>query len=230
MKLSIIIPAYNEEKTLQRVLESIPRKISGINEIVTIVVDDGSTDRTYSIAKSKATHALRHAINLGVGAATITGIDMAKKLKSDMVVTIDADGQHNPLDLPKLIDPILAKKADIVIGSRMLNSNNSMPAIKIIGNWVMNFITFIVFHRWVSDSQSGMKALSSKALSRMKLCSMGYEICSEIVGDAKEKNLKLIEVPIETIYSDYSKIKGQNIFNAVNILTRILFFKVTGRK
>jgi hypothetical protein len=82
----------------------------------------------------------------------------------------------------------------------------------------------------VSDSQSGMKAFSKKALSKMKLCSMGYEICSEIIGEAKEKKLKMIEVTIQTIYSNYSKIKGQNIFNAVNIFTRILFFKVTGKK
>lgn len=229
MKLAIVIPAYNEEKTLQRVLDSIPWNILGINEIVSIVVDDGSSDKTYDIAKIHATHALKHVINLGVGAATITGIEMAKKLKNDIVVTMDADGQHNSMDLPKLIQPIINNKADVVIGSRMLNVQE-MPTLKIFGNWIMNFITLIIFRRWVTDSQSGMKALSAKAITNMRLHSKGYEICSEIIGDAKEKKLKLIEVPIETIYSEYSKIKGQNIFNAVNILTRILFFKVTGRK
>ncbi len=229
MKLAIIIPAYNEEKTIGKVLELIPKKILGIDEIFTIVVDDGSTDATYFRSKEKSSHTIRHSVNLGVGAATITGIEMAKKFGMHMVATLDGDGQHNPLDLPKLIKPIIDKKADVVIGSRMFNVEG-MPPIKIFGNWIMNFITLIVFRRWVTDSQSGMKALSEKALKSMKLHSRGYEICSEIIGDAKEKRLKLIEVPIETIYSEYSKIKGQNILNAVNIFTRILFFKVTGRK
>lgn len=229
MKLAIVIPAYNEETTVGKVLESIPKTILGINKIITIVIDDGSTDATYFRAKEKSSCTVRHSINLGVGAATITGIEMAKKLGSNIVATMDADGQHNPLDLPKLINPILESKADIVIGSRMFNVKG-MPALKICGNWIMNFVTLIVFRRWVTDSQSGMKAFSEKALKKMKLHSIGYEVCSEIIGDAKEKNLKLIEVPIETIYSEYSKIKGQNIINAVNIFTRILFFKVTGRK
>jgi len=229
MKLAIVIPAYNEATTIKKVLESIPKTILGIDEIATIVVDDGSSDATYSHAKNKASYALRHSVNLGVGAATITGIEMAKKIGCDIVATMDADGQHNPLDLPKLINPILENKADVVIGSRMFNVKG-MPPIKVLGNWIMNFVTLIVFRRWVTDSQSGMKALSGKALKKMKLHSIGYEICSEIIGDAKEKKLKLIEVPIETIYSEYSKVKGQNILNAVNIFTRILFFKITGRK
>lgn len=229
MKLAIVIPAYNEEKTLQKVLDSIPWNILGTKEVTTIVIDDGSTDKTYEIAEIHATYALKHVINLGVGAATITGIEMAKKLGNDIVVTMDADGQHNAMDLPKLIKPIIDGEADVVIGSRMFNVQG-MPHLKIFGNWMMNFITLIIFRRWVTDSQSGMKALSAKALKNMKLHSKGYEICSEIIGDAKEKRLKLIEVPIETIYSDYSKIKGQSVFNAVNIFTKILFFKVTGRK
>ena len=229
MKLAIVIPAYNEESVIGNVLESIPKNIFGVDEIVIIVVDDGSTDTTYFRAKEKASHSIRHSINLGVGAATITGIEMAKKLGSHIVATMDADGQHNPLDLPKLIKPITEGEADIVIGSRMFNVQG-MPPMKIIGNWIMNLVTLVVFHKWVTDSQSGMKAFSGNALKKMKLHSIGYEICSEIIGDAKEKNLRLIEVPIETIYSEYSKFKGQNILNAVNIFTRILFFKVTGRK
>lgn len=229
MKLAIVIPAYNEEETLQKVLDSIPWNILGISKIITIVVDDGSQDKTFSIAEHCAHYAIRHPINLGVGAATITGLEMAKWLKCDLVVTMDADGQHDPMDIPRLIKPVLDKEADVVIGSRMFNMQG-MPAVKVFGNWIMNFITLIIFRRWVTDSQSGMKAISLHALGQMKLHSKGYEICSEIIGDAKEKNLKLIEVSIETIYSDYSKVKGQSILNAVNIFTRILFFKVTGRK
>lgn len=229
MKLAIVIPAYNEESTIGKVLESIPKTFLGINEIVTIMIDDGSTDQTHIRAKKKASHTIRHSINLGVGAATITGIEMAKKLGCNIVTTMDADGQHNPMDLPKLIKPIIEGRTDIVIGSRMFNVSG-MPPVKVLGNWLMNFVTFLVFQRWVTDSQSGMKALSAKALTVMNLQSTGYEICSEIIGAAQENKVRIIEVPIQTIYSGYSKDKGQNIFNAINIFTKILTLKIIKRK
>ena len=229
MKLAIVIPAYNEEKSIKNVLSSLPDKISEVDEIISIMVDDGSQDKTYSIAKQEASYAIRHIINLGVGAATTTGIEAAKKLQSDIVVTIDADGQHNPKDIEKLIKPVLENKADVVIGTRMLNAKG-MPPLKIFGNWIMNVMTFLIFHKWSTDSQSGMKAFNKKALRKMSFYSMGYEICSEIIGETKRNNLKLIEIPIEVIYSDYSKIKGQNIINAVNIFTRSIAIKLSGKK
>lgn len=229
MKLAVVIPAYNEEETIKKVLLSLPKKIKLVDEIVSIVVDDGSTDKTYTLSKEAATYSVQHVVNLGVGAATITGFEAAKKIKADIIVTIDADGQHNPNDIERLIAPILQKKADVVIGTRMLDTAN-MPGIKIFGNWIMNVITYLVFHKWSTDSQSGMKAFDKKALARLNFQSIGYEICSEMIGEIKRNKLKLIEVPIETIYSDYSKAKGQSILNAVNILTRILTIKITTKK
>ena len=209
MKLAIVIPAYNEGGAIEDVLTSLPKKIAGIDKIISIVIDDGSSDNTYSLAKKNATYAIKHVVNMGVGAATTTGFEAAKKLKTDIVVTIDADGQHNPEDIARLTKPIIEGKADVVIGTRMLNSKG-MPALKVFGNWCMNLLTFLVYHKWSTDSQSGMRAYSKKALSKISLHSIGFEVCSEIIGEAKRTKLKLAEVPIKVIYSEYSKVKGQN--------------------
>lgn len=229
MKLAIVIPAYNEEKVIGEVLKGLPKEIKGIDEIISVVVDDGSTDRTYAVSKKDATYVFRHIINLGVGAATQTGFGAAKKLGADIIATFDADGQHSPNDIEKIISPILEKKADVVIGTRMRRPKG-MPFFKIFGNWAMNFITAIVFHKWSSDSQSGMRAFDKKAIRKMCFHSIGYEICSEIIGEIKRNNLKLIEIPIEVIYTDYSRSTGQNWLNAVNILTRIISIKITRKK
>lgn len=229
MKLAIVIPAYNEESAIKDVLLSLPKKIQDIEEIISIVVDDGSMDKTYEIANDYASYAIRHAINLGVGAATTTGLEAAKKLKSDIVVTIDADGQHNPKDIKRIIQPILERRADVIIGTRMIDSKG-MPPLKIFGNWFMNFLTFLVFHKWSSDSQSGMKAFNSKALKKITLHSMGYEVCSEMIYEIKRNKLKLVEIPIEVIYTDYSKIKGQNWINGINVLTKMLVIKIIGKR
>lgn len=229
MKLAIVIPAYNEERTLGHVLNSLPKKIQGIDEIKVIVVDDGSQDRTYEIAKWNNTIVIKHIVNLGVGAATITGFETARMLNSDIIVTLDADGQHNPSDIIRLLQPIQNGEADLVIGNRMANTKN-MPYIKKLGNWTMNIITYIVFRQWSNDSQSGMKAFSKKAIENIELHSTGYEICSEIIGEVKRNKLRMKEQMIDTIYTDDSKIKGQNFINGINILTRIISIKFSGEK
>lgn len=229
MKLAIVIPAYNESGSIQSVLNDIPKKLIGISEIIPIVVDDGSIDNTYDLAKQKTKYVVQHVVNLGVGAALITGFEVARKLECDIIVTIDGDGQHNPSNIQKVIDPIINKEADLIIGTRMKDSTN-MPKIKVIGNWGMNIMTAAVMHAWSTDTQSGMKALSKLALKKMTLHSVGYEICSEIIGEAKRQKIKKIEVPIETIYSDYSMAKGQSILNAANIFTRLVSIKLTGKK
>lgn len=105
-----------------------------------------------------------------------------------------------------------------------------MPLLKIFGNWTMNVMTLLIFHKWSTDSQSGMKAFNKRALRKMCFHAMGYEICSEIIGETKRNKLKLVEIPIEVIYSDYSKMKGQNFINAVNIMTRSIAIKISGKK
>ncbi|MEI6144697.1 MAG: glycosyltransferase family 2 protein [Candidatus Berkelbacteria bacterium] len=229
MKLTIIIPAYNEGKVIASVLKSLPKKLKGVSSITTIVINDGSADNTYSEAKKHADHVAHHVVNLGAGAAVITGFQAAKKINSDLVVMLDADGQHNPENIEKLIEPIVQHKADIVIGTRMLNSKG-MPKVKVFGNWAMNVMTLLTVGGWSTDTQSGMRAISRKALDKMQLHAVGFEYCSEIIGEAKRCKLKLKEVPIQTIYTEYSKAKGQSIINAVNIFTKLLTIRISGKK
>ena len=227
MKLVIVIPAYNEEKAIGKVISGLPKKLPGVKSIAAVIVDDGSSDKTAAASRrAGAKLVLRHRINCGKGTATITGLAAARRLAADMVVTMDADGQHDPADIKKLIRPIIKKEAEVVIGSRLLNAKG-MPLVKIIGNWLMNGLTFVFSGQLVSDSQSGMKALSRRALEKIKLDGSGYEIDSEIILETRRHNLKIIEIPIKVIYSDYSNLKGQNIFNAVNIFTRLLLRSLT---
>ena len=214
MKLLIILPAYNEEEKIGEVLKNLPRHIKGISEIEKLVIDDGSTDKTLEIAlKSKAT-VLKHAINRGLGGAIGTGFEYAGNNEVDIVVTFDSDGQHRPQDIEPLIKPILEKKADVVIGSRFIKLKQ-MPSDRILINILSNIATFILFGVWTSDSQSGLRAFNKNAISKIEIKTQKMEVSSEIFKEIKRNNLKFTEIPIQAIYTDYSRRKGQKNTNAI---------------
>lgn len=227
MHLVIVIPVYNEEKVIKKVIESIPKKINGVSKTTIVVVNDGSTDN--SAEQVKATRALlvNLPFNLGVGLATATGIEAGKILGADILVTMDGDGQHDPRDIQALVKPILSQKYDLAIGTRLIN-RQSMPTLKKVGNWLMNAITYIFSGIWISDSQSGMKAFSQDAIKKLKINTSGYELCSEIIMLAKKEKLRITEVPIRTIYNEHSIRKGQNPLNGLNIALRLLYKKISG--
>ena len=227
MHLAIVIPAYNEGKVIKKVIDSLPRKLSHIEKISVIVVNDGSVDDTVLEIKKTKAILLNHIVNLGYGSATITGLETAKKIEADIAVTFDGDGQHDPRDIAAIIRPIIEGKADLVIGSRLLNAKE-MPWIKKIGNWFLNFVTRVLSGYKTSDSQSGFKVFSRYALSKFNLDTMGYEICSEIIMEAARNKLKIKEIPIKTIYSNYSKKKGQSIINGINIVGKLIARRIRG--
>jgi len=218
--LAIVIPAFNEEKTISEVINGLPKKLPGISKIDVIVVDDGSKDKTGILAKRAGAKVLRHMINLGVGNAYKTGLKFTTK-KYDIVATMDADGQHSPKDLVKIIQPIARNKADVVVGTRLKNPQG-MPMVKLAGNWIMNFITYLFSGIWTTDSQSGFHAFSQKTLKLFRLKTGGYEICTEMFGEINKYGLKFKEIPIKVIYTKHSRSKGQSIANAVNIVTNLL--------
>lgn len=221
MKLVIVIPAYNEAAVIFKVLKSLPKKIKGLGKIDVVVVDDGSRDDTYRLAQKARVNVARHGINRGVGAATKTGFMLAQRKKADIVVTLDADGQHDPDDLPKVIAPILQKKADVAIGTRFKKIQKS-PLDRLILNWFANLTTFFLFGVFSTDSQSGFRAFSQKALNLIDIKSDRMEFSSEILVEAKRNNLKVAEVPIKAIYTPYSRKKGQKNTNAIPIMARFL--------
>ncbi len=230
MKIAVIIPAYNEENAIGKVITKVPQYIPDIGPVRIYVVDDGSVDKTGNIALKAGAHVVHHAINLGVGATTITGMQAALRDGADILVTLDGDGQHDPTEIEALVTPIAENDVDFVIGSRFLKKpNKQTPKIRIVGNRIMNIITFLFYRVWISDTQSGYKAFSAKTASRMHLSFFGYEICSEMIGEIRRLKLTYQEVPIKAIYSQYSLKKGQSALNGVNILLRMITRLILGK-
>lgn len=225
MNTYIVLPAYNEGEIIKKTIKEIKKE--GYENI--IVVDDGSTDNTYKEASSTGVITISHPINRGKGAATQTGLDAAKLLNADIVVTMDSDGQHNPKDINTVIEPIKKKEADVVIGSRFLEKSEDMPKSRVIMNKIGNIITFIFFGAFSSDSQSGFRAYSNKAVNSIYSYMDRYEFESEMLGHIKTAKLKIKEVPIKVIYTDYSlnkykgtQITGQGLSNGIKMLIRLI--------
>lgn len=221
----VVLPAFNEERIIRKIIYSIQKK--GFTQI--IVVDDGSLDNTYSIAKEMNCIALRHVINRGKGAATQTGLDAAKILKADIIVTMDADGQHLAKDIENLVRPIWKGTCDVVLGNRLL-TKEGMPLTRRIINLIGNIITYLFYGIYVNDSQSGFRAYSAKANRVISTTMDRYEFESEILQQIKSAKLKFIEVPINVRYTKYSKTRyndlpsfpRQRFTNGINMLYKMI--------
>jgi len=218
MKTVIVIPAYNEEKHIRNLIASC--QLLGYNDI--IVVDDGSTDNTAEIAKRAGAVVLSHVINRGVGAATQTGLEAAQRIGAEIAVTIDADGQHQAKDIKNILAPLIDHKNDIVIGSRFMTAENSIPWARKIFNNAANVITFFLAGIYLTDTQSGLKAFSKKALESIQITANGYEFSSEIIREAKYFRLRIAEVPVSVVYTPYSLSKGQNLATGITTIFKLI--------
>lgn len=226
MRLFIIVPAYNESQTIQPVLERIKQHYQA-NQI--IVIDDGSSDNTYELAKACGVRVYRHILNRGLGGALGTGLAVAKELAADIAVTLDADGQHDPEEIKRLIAPIEKQEAHCVIGSRLLNHTSGMPLIRRAYNMVGNIITWIIFGVWTTDSQSGFRAFSKYAIDMIDVRTNRMEVSSEFFKEIRAKGLSFKEVPIKAIYTDYSMSKGQGFFVGIKTVARLILLRLRGR-
>ncbi|MBP2144270.1 glycosyltransferase involved in cell wall biosynthesis [Methanococcus voltae] len=231
----LIIPAYNEEKMIKNVVNNLQNH----NYDNIIIVDDGSKDNTYKLMKELEEEskqkgynviAIKHEKNKGVGGATITGLKKAYELGADVAVTFDADGQHAPEDIEKVVKPILDNSKEYVVGSRIKNPKEfkNMPLTKKVGNLGLSFITFLLGGYYVTDSQSGLRAFSKSALKVLseQLRAKRYETCSEALIIAKRNKLNIGEVPIQTIYTEYSMARGTNVMIGFKIFYRLLVLKM----
>jgi glycosyltransferase involved in cell wall biosynthesis len=186
-----------------------------------IVVDDGSSDATGMIAARAGARVLRHRINCGAGAATMTGLEAARRLAFDVAVTIDADGQHDAKDIVRLLDVLKRENADLVIADRFAGSG-SIPFIRRLFNAVGNLVTFIATGLYVSDSQCGFKAFGSKALCDIDLKMAGFEFCTEIIREASHHRWRIATIPTHVVYSEYTLAKGQSFASGVRTAAKIL--------
>jgi glycosyltransferase involved in cell wall biosynthesis len=221
-KVCIVIPSYNEEACIGEVIDAINTTFEASPLLHTIVcVDDGSKDTTATIAKAHGAVVVCHILNSGAGAATATGLSYAQQYGYDIAVTMDADGQHDPKDALRGVTQLIKSEDDLLIGSRLIDSKG-MSTVKIIGNKGLGVITFLLFGVNSTDSQSGLRIFSRKALEQLQWKTRGYEFCSEMLWRAHQLRLKIGEYPIKAIYTDYSQNKGQNNWNGVNIVKSLV--------
>lgn len=221
-RIALVIPAYNEGPVISSVIADLHKVFKKSNyDYQIVVVDDGSRDDTAAQARKEGAHVIQHILNTGSGGATATGLSYAQQNGFDVATTSDADGQHSADDVLKGVDALLNTKADLLIGSRLINKEG-MSRVKVLGNRGLTFITYLLFGIKVTDSQSGLRVFSTKALNQLKWKTSGYEFCSEMLWRAKQIKLNIDEFPIQAIYTEYSKAKGQNNWNALNIVKTLL--------
>ena len=212
MKITIGIPAYNEEKNIA----SIITKLKKITDSI-IVYDDGSSDMTSEISKNLGAVVISHKKNMGYGVAINSIFQKSKEMKSDLLVTFDADGQHRVEDIEKVVEPIKNNDADLVIGSRFLDNKSDIPNYRKIGIKVITQVTNASIKKKLTDSQSGFRAYNQRVLSQISPSDMGMGISTEILIKSSSKGLKIMEVPITVLYEG-----GTSTHNPVSHGTSVL--------
>ena len=195
MKICVIIPAYNEGKTIGGLISRI-RAL----KLDPVVIDDGSTDNTVVIAEQNGASVLRNPENQGKGAALIRGFEYCVKNNFDSAITMDGDGQHLPEDIPAFIS-LAGKKEEIgiIIGNRMLNRRN-MPFIRVLTNKFMSWLLSKIIKQKIYDSQCGFRLIRKKILEKLSLKTNKFEIESEIIVEAGKNGVKIESIPIQTVY------------------------------
>ena len=212
MKITIGLPAYNEEKNIASVITKLKKITDSI-----IVCDDGSSDMTSEISKNLGAVVISHKKNMGYGAALRTIFQKSVELDSDILVTFDADGQHRIEDINKILQPLENNEADVVIGSRFLDNESKIPNYRKIGIKVITKVTNASLKKKLTDSQSGFRAYNKQALTQISPSEMGMGISTEILIKASNKGLRIAEIPITILYHD-----GTSTHNPVSHGTSVL--------
>lgn len=229
-KIIVGMPAYNEAKYVGSLVLQVQQYAAEA-----LVVDDGSSDHTARIAELAGATVVRHMGNKGYGSAIRSILAEAKKRNADILVILDADSQHNPEEIPFLIKAI-SEGSDVVIGSRELQRNVIAPYRR-LGQRVLSRLTYIASRKKLSDTESGFRAYSRKAIATLELKEKGMAVSSEIVSEANKKGLKVTEVPISVTYTkDGSTLNpishGFGVLNRIMVMISerrpLLFFGLGG--
>jgi glycosyltransferase involved in cell wall biosynthesis len=196
-RTAVVIPAYNAAAHIRGVFEETARYISADR---IIIVDDGSSDATWKLASELCPNCIRHCENMGKGAALIVGIRKAMETGIDFVITLDADGQHNPSQIPLFIEAEAKTGADIIIGNRM-HDISGMPKLRVFTNTTTSrFISWRCGMK-IPDSQSGYRLLKTELFRHLEFVTSRYDLESELLIKAGRLGAKIVSIPIETIYS-----------------------------
>lgn len=215
----LVVPLYNEAPVIREVIEHTRRTFPNV-----VCVDDGSSDGSADEARAGGAHVVQHAINLGQGAALQTGIRYAlQDPGARWIVTFDADGQHRTEDALRMVERLRVEPLDIVIGSRFLDGRTKPGLAKRV---VLR--AAVIFQRVTSgvrltDAHNGLRAMTRDAAGRIRITQNRMAHASEIVDQLGELELRYTEEPVHVIYTDYSRSKGQSLWNSVNILSELIF-------
>ncbi len=218
MKIFCIIPAYNEEKTIVEVINSVKPLVDQV-----VVVDDGSGDKTFELAKAQNIAVLHHIINRGQGAALKTGTEYALRNGADIIVHFDADGQFLASDIKSVVKPIKDGVADVVFGSRLLNKQSDIPFVK--KNIILplaKLVNRIFFGIKMTDPQSGFRAMSAYAARQINSQQDRMAHCSEILYEVERAGFEIKEAPITVIYHNF----GQRFADGFKILKDLFLAKL----
>lgn len=219
----IVMPAYNEGRVVRKTLR--PLVEAGFS---VVVVDDGSKDNTWRQLAGLGVHRLRHPFNLGQGAALQTGVSYALQQGAQSIVHFDADGQHSPEDIRGLLEPVLLGKADVALGSRFLRGADlqAVPPARrvllrgaIVVNWLLTGVR-------LSDAHNGARAFSRHAAQKIMLRENGFAHATEILQQIKAHRLRYVERPTLIRYTDYSQMKGQRAWQALDILVDLVIRRI----
>jgi GT2 family glycosyltransferase len=219
--IAVVIPAYNEAENLKELLQKMPGKIRD-KKIEVIVVDDGSTDKTARVAAESGYVSARNKTHRGGGAALRLGYDVIKKMKPEIVVTMDADGQHDPGEIGRLIEPILKGEFDFVIGSRILGKAEKSSQLRFLGLHIFNFIISALLGKKISDCTSGFRAFRAGVVDKIMLQEDQFHT-SELIIDAVKKGFRIGEVPVTIARRKYgSSKKGKDWTYGLNFAKVII--------
>jgi glycosyltransferase involved in cell wall biosynthesis len=219
----VIIPAYNEG----RVLASTVWSLLGHGYSI-VVVDDGSTDGCGEQLRGMNVHYLRHAINLGQGAALETGVEYALANGAQYIVHFDADGQHPKEAIEGFLEPLRRNECDIVTGSRFLDPRDQLlipPARRLLLRLAVIVSGFLT-HSWLTDAHNGFRVMTAQAARRIPMKENGFAHATELIDLVHRSGLRLKEMPVSIQYTEHSIAKGQSGLNSLNILIEALLRKM----
>ncbi len=209
----VVVPVYNEGTVVADVIAEIVERFPNV-----VCVDDGSRDDSAERIAGTPAHLVRHPINLGQGASLQTGIDYALRRGAAFVVTFDADGQHSVEDAERMVEVARGGDADVVLGSRFLESDADIPALKRLVLRTVAALSPASRKLRLTDAHNGLRVLTRRVAEQMRISMNGMAHASEIVASLARGSWRVREVPVTIRYTDYSRAKGQSLFNGVNIL------------
>jgi len=214
----VIIPLYNEEQVIGNVIAEV---LTAFDQVV--CVDDGSSDRSAQVAARAGARVVRHPLNLGQGAALQTGFEYALSDPAmKYVLTFDADGQHQVADALGMIERLRAGEAEVVFGSRFLDERSKPSFVKKLVLRAAVGYTNATTHTRLTDAHNGLRAIDRHVLGQLKITQNGMAHASELVAQIGASKASYVEHPVHILYSDYSRAKGQSLWNSINILADLI--------